>query len=112
MQRLPKRLIRGSQLTTTAVAYYTTQANVTTTISACTVTNTGAAVITVTMYLVPATLAPSASNAVLAGRSLAVGESYNVAGAIGQTLEAGGAIYASASSATSITLVASGYEQT
>jgi hypothetical protein len=110
MQRLPKRLVSGSQLTEVAAAYYTTPANTLTTISACTLTNTTAGAVSATLYLVPAGGAAGASNCILSARVLAAGESFNVGSAIGQTLAAGGTIQGFAGSAASITLVASGYE--
>ena len=110
MQRLPSRLVDGSQLTTSAATYYTTPANTITTISACTLTNTTAGAVTATMHLVPSGGTATASNMILSARTIAAGESYNVGPAIGQTLAAGGFLQALAGSATSITLVASGYE--
>lgn len=110
MQRLPKRLVDGSQLTTSAASYYTAPSNTLTTISACTVTNTSAGAVTATLYLVPNGGSAAASNCILSARTLAAGESFNVGSAIGQTLPAGGSLQALAGSATSIALVASGYE--
>jgi len=110
MQRLPKRLVDGSQLTEVAATYYTTPANTLTTISACTLTNTTAGAVTATVYLVPNGGTAGVENCVLSARTLAMGEAYNVPGAIGQTIPAGGTLQALAGSATSITLVASGYE--
>lgn len=110
MQRLPKRLVDGSQLTTSAATYYTTPANTLTTISAMTLTNTTAGAITATIHLIPSGGSATASNMVLSARTLAAGESYNVAPAIGQTMAAGGFVQALASAGASITLVASGYE--
>ena len=110
MQRLPKRLVSGSQIAASATTYYTTPANTKTTIAACTLTNTTGSAITATVYLVPTGGTAGADNCILSARTIAAGESYNVASAIGQTLEAGGTIQALAGSATSITLVASGYE--
>jgi len=110
MQRLPKRLVDGSQLTAVAATYYTTPANTLTTISACTLTNTTAGAVTATMHLVPNGGSATASNMVLSARAIAAGEAFNVGSAIGQTLPAGGTLQALAGSATSISLVASGYE--
>jgi predicted phage tail protein len=109
MQRLPSRLVNGSQLTTSAATYYTTPPNTITTISACTLTNTTAGAVTATMHLVPNGNAATPLNIILAARVIAAGESYNVGSAIGQTLAAGGTIQALASAGTSITLLASGY---
>ena len=110
MQRLPKRLVDGSQLTAVAATYYTTPLNTLTTIAACTLTNTTAGAVTVTLHLVPGAGAASASNCILSARTLAAGESYNVGSAIGQTLAAGGTLQGLAGTAACITLVASGYE--
>lgn len=110
MQRLPKRLVDGSQLTTGAATYYTTPTNTLTTISACTLTNTTAGAVTATVHLVPSGGSATASNCILSARNLAAGETFNVGSAIGQTLAAGGTLQALASAGTSIALVASGYE--
>lgn len=110
MQRLPKRLVDGSQIAASATTYYTTPANTLTTISAMTLTNTTAGALTATVYLVPSGGAAGVANCILSARTLSAGESFNVGSAIGQTMAAGGFISALASSATSITLVASGYE--
>jgi hypothetical protein len=110
MQRLPKRLVDGSQLTTSAATYYTTPANTLTTISACTLTNTSAGAVTATVYLVPSGGSATTSNVILSARTLAAGESFNVGSAIGQTLAAGGTLQALAGTATAVALVASGYE--
>ena len=112
MQRLPKRLVSGSQLTTSAATYYTVPANTITTISACTLTNTTAGAVTATVYLVPPAGSAGVANCILSARVLAAGESYNVGSAIGQSMSATGTLQALAGAATSITLVASGYEST
>lgn len=110
MQRLPKRLVDGSQLTASAATYYTTPANTLSTIAAMSVTNTTATARTVTVYLVPSGGSAGVTNCVCSARTVAPGETFNVPGAIGQTLAAGGFISALADSATALTLVASGYE--
>ena len=112
MQRLPKRLVDGSQLTASAATYYTVPANTLTTVSACTLTNTTGGAITATLYLVPNGGSAGVTNCILSARTIAAGESFNVGSAIGQTLAAGGTLQGLAGSATSITLVASGYEST
>lgn len=109
MQRLPSRLVDGSQLTAVAATYYTAPSNTITTISACTLTNTTGAAVTATLYLVPNGGTATASNCILSARVIAAGETYNVGSAIGQSLAAGGTLQALAGSATSISLVASGY---
>lgn len=111
MQRLPKPLgADGAQLTTSAATYYTVPANTITTISACTLTNTTAGAVTATLYRVASGGSASAANCVLSARTIAAGESYNVGALIGQSYSAGWTLQGLAGSATSITLVASGYE--
>ena len=112
MQRLPVRMVAGSQLTVAAITYYTAPASTTTTIAACTLTNTTAGAVTATIHLVPNGGTATVSNMILSARALAAGESFNVGSAIGQSLAPGGTLQALASAATSITLVASGYETT
>lgn len=112
MQRLPQRLVNGSQLTTSAATYYTVPANTITTISACTLTNTTAGAVTATVYLVPSGGSAGVGNCILSARVIAAGESYNVGSAIGQTMQAAGTLQALAGAGASITLVASGYEST
>ena len=110
MQRIAKRLINGSQLGVSASTYYTAPNNTTTTISAMTLTNDTTSAVTATVHIVPSGSTATSLNKVLSARTISAGESYNVGGAIGQTLEAGGTIQALASVAASITIVASGYE--
>ena len=112
MQRLPKRLVPGSRLTTSAATYYTTPDNTVATISAMTVTNTTSAAVTVTIHLVPNASSAGNANVVLFEKVIPPGQSRIVGEAIGQSLAMGGTIQAQASAATSITLVASGYETT
>ena len=109
MQRLPKRLVDGQQLTIAAAVYYTAPANSLVTISAASVTNTTATAQSLTVYLVPAAGAPGVGNVVCSGRIVAPGETFNVSGCIGQTMAAGGTIQALSDAATALTLVASGY---
>lgn len=107
----PKRLVPGSQLTTSAATYYTAT-GVKARIDSCVLTNTTGGAVTATVHLVPNAGTATASNCILSARSLAAGESYVVPGAIGQWLESGGTLQALASANTSITLVASGVEST
>lgn len=104
-----KRMVNGSQLTTSAVAYYTAS-GAKAQILAMTLTNTTGGAVTATVHLVPSGGSASASNCILSAKSLAAGASYKVAEAIGQALEDGGSVQALASSGASISLVASGIE--
>jgi len=107
----PKRLIAGSQLTTSAAAYYTAS-NVKARIDALALTNTTAGAITATVHLVPSGGSATASNCILSAVSIAANSTLIVPGALGQWIESGGTIQALASANTSITIVASGIEQT
>lgn len=107
----PKRLVSGSQLTTSAATYYTAS-GVKTRIDSCTITNTSGGAVTATIHLVPSGGSASDSNKVLSAYSLAAGQTYVPPGIIGHWLEAGGTLQALASAGTSITLVASGVEFT
>lgn len=110
MAIIPQRLVPGSQLTTSAATYYTAPANTKARIDNLTLTNTTASAVTATVHLVASGGSASASNTIVSARSLAPGESYVVPGAINQWILAGGTIQALASSATAVTIVASGVE--
>ena len=110
MQRLPKRIIDGSQLTLVAATYYTVPANTLTTISACSVTNTTATARWVSVHLVPAAGTAVPANSVCWSQVVAPGQTYNVIGAIGQTMEAGATVQALADAPTALSLVASAYQ--
>lgn len=109
MAIVPKRLVDGSQLTTSAATYYTAT-NVRSRIDSCALTNTTGGAVTATLHLVPSGGSASASNRVLSAYSIAAGQTYVPPGIIGQWIESGGTLQALASSATSISLVASGVE--
>jgi hypothetical protein len=111
MATTPKRLIAGSQLTTSAATYYTAT-GVKARIDNLTLVNTTGGSLTATVHLVPNGGSATASNCILSAKSINAGDSYVVPGAIAQWLEAGGTIQALASSATSISIIASGVEYT
>lgn len=103
--------VDGAQIANTATTYYTAT-NVQARIDACTLCNTTAGAITVTIYIVPSGGSAAASNTVLSSYSLAAGQTYVVSGAIGQWIEDGGTFKALASAATSVTLLLSVMEFT
>lgn len=106
-----RRLVGGTQLAAAASTLYTAPTATKTQIQSMTLTNTTGGAVTATVYLVSSGGTATASNTILSAKSIAAGESYKVIEAIGQVLEAGGTIQALASSATSISMVASGIEQ-
>lgn len=63
------------------------------TIVAASLTNTTAAAIAATVYLVPPGGAPAVANAVISARPIAPGETYFCPELINQALAAGGAVY-------------------
>jgi hypothetical protein len=107
-----KRMVAGSQLTTSAATYYTAGASIRAQIQAMTLTNTTGGAVTATVHLVPSGGSATAANMILSAKSIAAGESYKAIEAIGQWLEAGGTIQALASAGTSISMVESGIEVT
>ena len=108
MQRLPKQLLTAEITTVASVTAYTAPANTVTTLSACSVTNK-----TATARFVTITITPSAGTArnIAYQRVVAPNETFNVPGAIGQSLNAGGKIEFLAETNTALDLVLSGYEQ-
>lgn len=112
MARTAKRIIAGSQLTTSAATYYTTPALTTCAIRKLTFCNTTGGPVTVTAYLIPSGGTAGATNTIASAKSLAAGETWSCSDAEGQVLEAAGFIQALASAGTSITIIASGIEIT
>lgn len=109
MQRLPKNLVPGTVLGTTASTLYTVPTGTYTTISAMTTTNSGSGVVEVSVHLVPSGGSADDSNLVFK-RNIAPGESRIVGEVVAQSLHVGWTIQALASVATSVNMVASGYE--
>lgn len=112
MARTAKRLIAGSQLTTSAATYYTAPALTTCVLRRLSCTNTTGGAVTVTLYLVASGGSASASNTLASAVSLAAGETWSCPDADGHVLAAGGFVSALASANTSITLIGSGTEIT
>lgn len=106
-QRLPKQLLCTELTTVASASEYTAPANTRTTISACSATNK-----TATARYVTATITPSGGTArnICYQRVIAAGETFNIPGAIGQSLEAAGKLSVLAEANTAIDLVVSGYE--
>lgn len=111
MATTPKRLC-SVELTTSAAAQYTAGTGVSTQIHACTITNNDSSARTVSVWLVPSGGSADDTNIIVKDRALNVGQSYVVREALNHWLAAGGAIHASASANSAVTLVASGVEFT
>lgn len=112
MATTPKRLVDGSQLTTSAATYYTCPTLTRARIATFAATNTSGGAVTISVHLVPSAGSATDSNIVADEISLAAKETKSISGAIGQVLEAGGTIQALASANTAINIVVSGYEIT
>jgi len=109
MATVGKPLIAGSQVAASATTYYTAT-NVRTRVDKMTACNTTAGAITLTVYRITVGGSASAANTIISARSIAPGETYTCPEAVGHWLAPGDFIQALASSATSITLMASGVE--
>lgn len=110
MAALSKSLVPGSQLTTSAVVYYTVPTLTTTIITQMTLTNTTAGAVSATISIVNGAGAPAAINQ-LAIVNLAAYETKAVGTANKHIMSPGFTIQALASAGASITIKASGIEQ-
>jgi hypothetical protein len=75
-----------------------------------TITNTSAGNVTISVNLVTSGGSPGASNLILDTRSIAPNETYTCPELVGQSLESGGFISTIASTASALTIRASGRE--
>lgn len=99
-------IIEPVQLTGSAAAYYT--AGVATRIDKMVVVNPGNAAATVTIYWVPRTASAGVANMVVSARPINTNEAWDVYPLIGETLAAGDAIWAFASTTLVLNFMASG----
>ncbi len=106
-----KELIPAVQIAGSATTYYTAT-NCTARVDSFTVTNTDSGAVTLTIHIVPLAGSASAANKIISAKSLAAGECYVCPEIVGKSLSAGAFIQALASSASKLTLHASGIEVT
>lgn len=106
-----KVLIPPKQLEATQTTQYTAT-NCKAIIDKCTITNTSAINITVSVNLVTVGGTPGASNLIVDTRSIVPDETYTFPELVGQALESGSYISTIASAATSLTMRVSGREIT
>lgn len=102
----------SSLIAATGTTYYTVAASTRTRIDAMVLTNTDTVARTVSVYLVSSGGSAGDSNVVLSSFNLAPGQTLRVKGAIGQVLQTGSTIRASASVANKVNIYASGVEVT
>lgn len=112
MATTSRRIIAGSQLTTSAFAFYTARGDRRCVIKRLSLTNTSAGPVAATIYLVPSGASAAAYNTITSARSLAAGETWDCMSAEGHVIEAGGSVQALASVGAAITIIGSGVEIT
>jgi hypothetical protein len=107
-----KAIISNQQLTTSAVAYYTAPEGTYTRLTQVTVTNQDVSPRTFDIYLVPTGASANATTKIINSKTLQPGESYVPYQILGAVLQPASAIYAAASTATQMSVYASGIELT
>ena len=105
----PKRLVTPTQLGTTISTLYTAT-NVRTLIDKVTLVNTSGGAVTADVHIVPSGGSATATNKLIAARSVAANETYTCPELVGHVMEASETIQALASAATAIGIRASGRE--
>ena len=100
-------MISGSQLTGSATTYYTAPTLTKAVIKSAQLTNTTAAPISATLYLVPLSGTAGVTNTFISAQPIAVGETYNCPEIINSVIEAGGFVQALGNG---LTLTMSGIE--
>lgn len=104
-----KNLIPSKMVEATQVTQYTAN-GLRARIDKCTVTNTSASNVTFSANLVPVAGTASATNLVIAAKTIVPNETYSCPELIGQTLEVGGFISTIADTAAVLSIRASGVE--
>src|SRR5690242_6172848 len=104
------RLIEGSLLTTSAVAYYTAPAGTSTVLKKVTFTNTSGDTATITVYLVRSGGSTGAQCRLIDTRTLSSQETYDCIEAIWHILAPGDSLQAQASAGGAVNIIASGVE--
>jgi len=101
------QLIAPQQVAATATTYYTST-RATTRIDSFTLTNTDTAAQTVTVYVIASGGSASAANMIISAKSIQPGECYIATEMIGKTLPASSFVQALCSTASKVTIEASG----
>lgn len=109
MAVISKELVPAKQLEAVPTKQYTSE-SVTTTVDKCTVTNTGAVNATVSIYLVASGGTEGAGNQIIKTRAISPNQTYLCPEIVGQTLDSGTSLSASASIATTLTIRVGGRE--
>jgi hypothetical protein len=107
-----KRLVSGSQLTTSAAVYYTAGTITAARIDKCVAANNSGSAASLTLHLVPTAGVADDTNKIIKTKSINAGETYTCPEVVGHVLAQGGTIQALASAGSAITLMVSGAEVT
>jgi len=106
-----RKLVAAQQLTNVSATYYTAT-NVRTVIDKCTVTNTSAGAIALTLDIVDSGGSAGVTERIISAKSIAAGETYRCPEMVGQVLESGDSIQGLASDVLCLTIRVSGREIT
>lgn len=106
-----KNIIPAMQIGATQADLYTAVA-CKTIIDKCTVTNTSASNVTISVNLIPLAGVAGNGNLIIKARAIAPNETYNCPELVGQVIEPGGIFSTLAGVATSLTVAVSGREIT
>ena len=106
-----KQFTPAQYLTGSAATYYTAT-NCTARIENCTLTNTDAGAITVTVYIIASGGTASADETIISAKSIAAGDCYTCPELVGKTIPSGSFVQALAGTASKIVIHMSGIEVT
>lgn len=113
MANTPVRFQEGVVLATSDATIYTSPANTVSIIKQMSLTNFGAAAVTVTIHLVPSGGSAATSNVLCNGVVISAGgQAIVIYGAINHVLQAGDAVVAKSDTATSVNIIVSGFQVT
>ena len=106
------RQFTAAQYLTASAATYYTASNCTSRVDNCTLTNTDAGAIPVTVHVVPLAGSTSAANMIISAKSIAAGETYTCPEMVGKTIPSGSFVQALAGTASKVVMHMSGIEVT
>lgn len=106
-----KQFTAAQYLTGSAATYYTAT-NCTARIDNCTLTNTDAGAITVTVYIIASGGTASGDETIISAKSLSAGECYTCPELVGKTIPSGSFVQAFAGTASKVVMHMSGIEVT
>lgn len=105
-----KSIISGVIITDTPTSYYTVPANTKCLVKKLSFTNSSLSAATISVYLVTVDTFSAENNVIAKWQSIAAGETWECAAAVGQVLEQGTSIVLDASPSATINCISSGAE--